>query len=223
MFGMKYWRLAGSSMDNDVVIRILADGFTNERIDLSNPKPRQITGGSGRGDAWWGGGAGRALAGRDADGSVRRGDFSRASNTPVLNDSSEARTKEILCKPIGEQNQRFNFGTASIFFVPGCWPLGRRLFVCVRKTFSCKSCLGTQRFTYRIQSPDIPRAGRRKAGRQGGAGPGWALGRRVVPPTKVTSFVVFQHTCRTKDPDNHGRVGVGWCTAMRRGGKAGQD
>ena len=40
-------------------------------FDLSNPKPRLTTGGSGRGGARWGGEAQRGRPERDADGSVR--------------------------------------------------------------------------------------------------------------------------------------------------------
>ena len=81
-------------------------------LDLSSPKPRHTTGGSGQGGtrlggARQGGGAGRGGAGRDADGSVRP-ENDRPSCPPghrgqtVLNNSSEARTNEILFKPTEE-------------------------------------------------------------------------------------------------------------------------
>ena len=75
---------------------------------MSNPKPRHTTGGSGRS-----GGTGRGGAGRRQVGSPRRRPTllpSRASYTTVLNDSSEARTNEILCKSAAEQNLRLTTG-----------------------------------------------------------------------------------------------------------------
>ena len=56
----------------------------------------------------------------------------RGSKTTVLNDSPEARTKEILCKPMGEHNERLTRGLSAgprALFVPGCRPMDRRLFV----------------------------------------------------------------------------------------------
>ena len=54
--------------------------------------------------------------------------------TTVLNVSSQARTKEILCKPLREQNVRLTTGLSPgprALFVAGCWPVYRRLFVLV--------------------------------------------------------------------------------------------
>ena len=60
---------------------------------------------------------------------------SNASCKPVCNDSSDARTSEILCKPMGAQNQRLitvlPAGRRPLF-VPDCWPMDRRLFVSVK-------------------------------------------------------------------------------------------
>ena len=98
-----------------------------EDPQLSIPKPGYTTGGSGRGGARRSGGAGRGRAGRDADGPVRPGDdrplCPQASKTTVLNVSSEARTKEILCKPMEEQSPRLtrvlSVGPRALF-VLGC-------------------------------------------------------------------------------------------------------
>ena len=73
-------------------------------VNLSNPKPGHTTGAARRG-----------RAGRDADGSIRPGEQpsllpSGAFEDNVLNDLSEARTMEILCKPMEEQNQRLTRG-----------------------------------------------------------------------------------------------------------------
>ena len=56
----------------------------------------------------------------------------KASSTPVLNDSSEARTSEILCKPMEEQNPRLTSGSSAgreALLVPGCSLVDCRLFV----------------------------------------------------------------------------------------------
>ena len=58
----------------------------------------------------------------------------RASQTTVLNDSSSEWTKEILCKPTEERNDRLTRGLPAgrrRLFVPGRWPVDRRLFVSV--------------------------------------------------------------------------------------------
>ena len=59
---------------------------------------------------------------------------SRASKTTVLNSPSEARTSEILCKPMEEQSPRLTRSLSpgrEALFVPGCWPMYQRLFVFV--------------------------------------------------------------------------------------------
>ena len=75
---------------------------------LSNPKPGHTTGGSSQ-SARRGGGAGSGRTGRRPNSSPRR----QASLTPPkaskilrLSDSPEARTSEILCKPMEEHNDR---------------------------------------------------------------------------------------------------------------------
>ena len=58
----------------------------------------------------------------------------QASWTTVLNDSSEARTTEFLCKPMEERQPRSTSGLSAgprALFVPGCWPVCRRFFVFV--------------------------------------------------------------------------------------------
>ena len=91
-----------------------------DHVYLSNPKPGHTTGGYERGGARRGGGAGRGEAGQDAGGPVRQG-----NNCPlcspehrrqtVLDDSSEARISEMLCKP------DWGFMTRGL-------PMGRRPF-----------------------------------------------------------------------------------------------
>ena len=73
--------------------------------NLSSPKPGHTTGGSGRG-ARRGGGAGSGRTGCQQNCSPRRQASlapSKASKTRRLNVSPEARTSEILCKPMEEQ------------------------------------------------------------------------------------------------------------------------
>ena len=87
---------------------------------LSNPKPGHTTGGSGRGGAWRGSRASRGRARGDADMPVRPIDSrpflpSRASKTIVVNDFSEARTNEILCKPTEKQNPRLTSGSSAVY------------------------------------------------------------------------------------------------------------
>ena len=79
------------------------------RKKLSNPKPGHITGGARQGSARRSDGEVRDRTGRREIGSPRRQPSllpCRASKTVVLNDSSEARTKKILCKPLEEQSVR---------------------------------------------------------------------------------------------------------------------
>ena len=49
----------------------------------------------------------------------------------LVNDSSEARTKEILCKPVQEQNPRLTRGLSAVYpqFIRGSSPGPRALFV----------------------------------------------------------------------------------------------
>ena len=110
--------------------------------DQSYPKPWHTTGGSGR--AAHGG-----TDGRGAPGWVGRRRVcsrrtqpslvpSRASKTTVLNISSEARKREIFIKTVGGTkpavDNRLISGLSpgrEALFVPGCWPMYRRLFVFV--------------------------------------------------------------------------------------------
>ena len=84
---------------------------------------------AGRVGAAHGGAAGRGGAGHygtPTDRFAKETTVTRvslASKTTVLNASSGARTKEILCKPIEEQNQRLTsdlFAGPRPFFVPCC-------------------------------------------------------------------------------------------------------
>ena len=90
-----------------------------EGHDLSSPKPGHTTGGSGRGGARRGSGAGRGGAGQHESPTDRSAQEitvpvafpgKRAKYTTVLNASSEARTKEIPCKPMEEQTPRLTSG-----------------------------------------------------------------------------------------------------------------
>ena len=90
---------------------------------MSNQKPGHTTGGSVRRGARRSGGTGRDWTQHDADGSVRPGD-KRPSYLPRhRTQSSETRSSEILCKPMGQRKPRL---TSSLFvgrrplFVPSC-------------------------------------------------------------------------------------------------------
>ena len=86
-------------------------------MHLSNPKPGHTTGGSGRGGARRGGGAGPGRTRRRQNGSPRRQLSlvpSKASKTRVLNISPEARTSEILCKAVEEPNPRLTSGLSAV-------------------------------------------------------------------------------------------------------------
>ena len=110
---------------------------------------------AGRVGAAHGGAAGRGRAGQDGTPTDRFAQETtvprtpKASNTPVLNVSSEARTKEILCKSMGEQkphsDQRFIHGTKhalrSWLLTSGPAPF------CFCKLFSCKACPGIEEGT----------------------------------------------------------------------------
>ena len=108
--------------------------------------------GSGRRTAGRRGGAGSGRTGRRRIGSPRRQPSlapSKASYRPVLNNSSEARTSEILCKPMEEQkphltstalDQRFIRGTTSAL---RSWLLTNvPTLTCLCKPSSCKAYPG---------------------------------------------------------------------------------
>ena len=96
----------------------------NEQTNLSNPKPGHTTGGSKRGGARCGGGAGqdRMSTARFAQ-ETTAPRAPQTSKTTVLNDFSEARTNEFQYKPMGEQNVRLTTGLSTKqrpLFVPCC-------------------------------------------------------------------------------------------------------
>ena len=85
---------------------------------LSNPKPGHTTGGSGRaahGEATGWDGSGRMGRRRVCSHKTTAPRASRASKTTVLNNSPGARTREILCKSLGEQNVRLTSGLRSLY------------------------------------------------------------------------------------------------------------
>ena len=67
--------------------------------NLSNRKSGHTTDGSGRRDVWWGGGAGRGEAARDADGSLRPEDNRFLARQTIENNCFE-RISEITNKRI---------------------------------------------------------------------------------------------------------------------------
>ena len=98
---------------------------------LSNPKPGHTTGRSGRGGARRGGEGRRGWVGRDAVGSIQ----------PGILPSSESKTLSWTCLRKHEQTKSYlnrwrneirgwSAGPRALF-VPGCWPVCRRLFVFV--------------------------------------------------------------------------------------------
>ena len=84
-----------------------------------------------------GGVAGRDRAGLYANRTVRLGDNpfsyvpSKASKTRRLNVSPEARTSEILCKPMEEQSPRLTTGASPVYhrFITGLSPGREALFL----------------------------------------------------------------------------------------------
>ena len=73
---------------------------------------------AGRRTAGRRGGTGRGRTGHRQVGSPRRRPTlwpSRASKTLVLNDSSQARTNEIPCKPVEEKNVRLTTGSSAVY------------------------------------------------------------------------------------------------------------
>ena len=105
-------------------------------VYLSNLKPGHITGGSGRG-ARRSGRARSSKIGCQQNYSPRKERSpvrSKASKKRRFNDSPEARTSKMLCKPTEEQNQQLTTGLSAgreALFVPGCRPVERRLFFSV--------------------------------------------------------------------------------------------
>ena len=90
----------------------------NKKEYKPNLKPGHTTSGSGRSGARP---CGRAMPGRRGRRWVgspgKQPSFlpSRASKTTVLNVSPEARTSEISCKPMEEQNSRLTTGLKSVY------------------------------------------------------------------------------------------------------------
>ena len=107
--------------------------------------------GSGRRTARRRGEAGPGRTGRRRVGSPRRQPFLlpfSASNTPVVNVSSDARTSGFLGKPMGEQNVRFDDRLISGFVGGTAGALRSWLLtsgptpICFCKPFSCRECPG---------------------------------------------------------------------------------
>ena len=124
--------------------------------DLSNQKPGHTTGGSGRG-AQWGGRAGSGKIGCHQNYSPRK-QMSlvphKESSKRRLNVPPEARTSEIPCKPMEEQNQRLTRGWPMVYprFITGARSALRSWLLtseptpfCSCKPFSCKACPGILR------------------------------------------------------------------------------
>ena len=112
---------------------------------LSNPKPGHTPGGTVRG-----GPGGTAAPGGDGQHRTpTTGLLAKETTNPLIprrwkNDllgvPLEARTREILCKPMEEQNHRFNRGTKSAL---RSWLLTTvPTPICLCKPFSCKACPG---------------------------------------------------------------------------------
>ena len=128
---------------------------------MSSPKPGHTTGGSRRG-ARRSGPAGSGKIGCQQNCPPRGQSFlvpSKASKTRRLNVSPEARTSEILCKPMGEQSPRLTTGSSPVYqrFIAGtgsalsCWlPTSGTTSFCLWKPFSCKACPRKTR-TYYVQ------------------------------------------------------------------------
>ena len=120
---------------------------------LPGPTPGHTAGGSGRG-ARRGGGAVLGRTGCQQNGSPRRQAspvLSKASQTRRLNDPPEARTSEILFKPMGEQNPWLTTSSSAVYprFISGTASALRSWLltsvpspICLCKPFSCKACPG---------------------------------------------------------------------------------
>ena len=136
--------------------------------NLSSPKPGYSTGGSGLGSAWRGGAWRRGGALWDGTGHQRVGPPRRqltlltlgAWKTTVQDDSSEARTNEVLFKSEEEQNILLTWGTASALC---SWLLTSGLSpICLCKPLSCEAYPGICNSNTRISH------GRRGAAKHGG-------------------------------------------------------
>ena len=91
--------------------------FSRVAHNLSSPKPGHTTGGSGRG-AWRRGGAGSGRTGCQQNYPPERQASlvpSKESRTYCLNFSPEARTSEILGKPMEEQSPRLTTGSSAVY------------------------------------------------------------------------------------------------------------
>ena len=99
--------------------------------------------GAGRRTAGQRGGAGTGRTGRRRVVSTRIQPSllrSKQSKKTFLGVSLEARTYEILCKPMGEQNQRLNCGTMAALRSWLLTNVPNPRYLC--KLFSCKACPG---------------------------------------------------------------------------------
>ena len=118
--------------------------------NLSNPKPRHTTGGSGR-SARRSGRAGSSKIGCQQNYSPRKQKSTvpfKASKKRRFNVPPEARTSEIRFKALGEQNPRLTNGPSAVnqqddgrssFLAADQWTVS---FFCFCKPFSCKACPG---------------------------------------------------------------------------------
>ena len=138
-------------------------------VNLSSPKPGHTTGGSRRGARRGGrAGSGRTVCQQDC--SPREESFlafSKASKTRRLNVSPEARTSEIVCKPMEEQNPQLTTGSSAVYhwFISGTrsalcsWlPTSGTTPFCLCQPFSCKACPGIfkTRSLHYIAKPSFP-------------------------------------------------------------------
>ena len=146
-FTYRELRDAECQADNRNQVCLLKTNNTN----LSNPKPRHTTGRSGR-SARRSSRAGSGKIGCQQNFSPRKHKPtvpSKASKKRRFNVSPEARTSEILCKPMEEQNQRLTRGLSPVYhgFISGTrsalcsWlPTSGPTPLCLCKPFSCKAC-----------------------------------------------------------------------------------
>ena len=134
----------------------------SDRNDLSNPKPGHTTGGSGR-SSRRSSRAGSGKIGCQQNFSPRKHKPtvpSKASKKRLFNVSPEARTSEILCKPMEEQNQRLTRGLSPVYhgFISGTrsalcsWlpTIRQTVYFGLCKPCSCKACPGMEEQSPRV-------------------------------------------------------------------------
>ena len=124
-FGRKLLNLLQPIAVNTIILAsiIVQIGFEGARTLIKHlpiPKPGHTTGRSGRSGGWWGGGAGRGVAvGTPTERFAQEPwcfpGFPSIEDICFHNCFFSKTSKQILCKPMGEENVRWTTGLSAVY------------------------------------------------------------------------------------------------------------